>query len=137
MADSAPSTGSVFRTAAPAAPAKSAAPQAPGDPSHASDTHESDLFYTYEDDQKKPYAAEYFEVNDVWDKEPTLARDLKEIEGYVRSQVSDKKVDNSTKAAKEFLKELERKAGLSRYESHPQRIQKVLAYIDFKKVVDS
>jgi hypothetical protein len=86
---------------------------------------------------KKPYMADYFEISDVWDKEPTLARDLKEIEGYIRERVGNKKVDNSTKAANQYIKELERKAGLSRYESTPQRIQKVLAYIDFQKVVES
>lgn len=101
------------------------------------ETNESSLFATYEADQKKPYSADYFEISEIWDKEPSLARDLKEIEGYIREQVSNKKVDNSTKAAKEFLKEMERKAGLSRYESTPQRIQKILAYVDFKRVVES
>lgn len=137
MAESTSTGASVFRTASPATTDAPSAPVKAGDPSGTATTSVSDLFATYEGDQKKPYTAEYFEVSDIWDKEPTLARDLKEIEGYVRSQVENKKVDNSTKAAKEFLKEIERKAGLSRYESQPQRIQKILAYIDFKKVVDS
>jgi hypothetical protein len=126
----------VVRTASE--PVTTTETNAPGaDPSHISDSHEASLFATYEADQKHPYVADYFEVPDMWDKEETLARDLKEIEGYLRSRVENQKLANSTKAAKEFLKELERKAGLTRYESAPQRIEKILAYIDFKKVVDS
>lgn len=129
------SDGATFRTAAaPVAAADS--PTAAIDPSHVSDTHEASLFATYEADQKRPFMADYFEVPQVWDKEPGMSRDIKEIEGYIRQQVSDKKIDNSIKAVKEFVKELERKAGLSRYESTPQRIVKLLAYLDFRKVVD-
>lgn len=127
---------SVFRSASPAVDTAPATPMPTGDPTGGSTTNETSLFATYEADQKKPYVANYFEVSDVWDKEPTLARDLKEIEGYVRSQVEGKKVDNTTKAAAQFLKELERKSGLTRYENTNQRINKLLAYVDFLKVVD-
>lgn len=127
---------STFTTGQAAAPAVSQ-PVAQGDTSSGSVVSDSELLYTYEDEQKRPYTADYFEVPSVWDKEPALKRDLQEIEGYIRSQVTDGKLDNSTKAADLFLKELERKAGLTRYEAAPQRIQKLLAYIDFRKVVDS
>lgn len=129
------SDGSVFRTADAATPAPAETNAKAADPALVSDTSEKSLFASYEDDQKHPYTADYFEIKEVWDKEPTMARDLKEIEGYIREQVEGKKVHNSTKAAKEFMKELERKAGLSRYESVNQRITKVLAYIDFQRVV--
>lgn len=129
--------GSTFRTASVAAPASTEVSSAPADATQTADTHESSLFATYELDQKRPFMADYFEVGNVWDKEETLGRDLKEIEGYIRTQVEAEKVDNSIKAVKEYVKELERKAGLSRYESTSQRIQKILAYIDFRKVVES
>lgn len=128
---------STFRTAAPAVDTPAAKPMPTGDPTGGSTVSETSLFATYETDQKKPYVAHYLELDGVWDKEPSLARDIKEIEGYIRSQVEAKKIDNSTKAAAQYLKELERKAGLSRYESTPQRIQKILAYVDFQKVVNS
>lgn len=129
---------SVFRTAAEATPipTKTGGRVGAGDPSHIPDEHEASLFATYEDDQKSPYTAKYFEVDNVWKEEPTLARDLKEIEGYVREQVTSKKVANTVKAAQKFLKELERKAGLSTYESPNKRIDKLLAYIDFRRTVD-
>lgn len=130
------SEGAVFRTAQPATPAKESTPPPKGNPAGTATVRETDLFATYEQDQKKPYAAKYYGVENTWDKEPTLARDLKEIEGYVREQVTNKKVANETKAAEKFMRELERKAGLSTYENPNQRITKLLAYIDFKRVVD-
>jgi hypothetical protein len=94
------------------------------------------LFATYEDASGRPYAADYFEAPNVWNEDVGLARDLREIEGYVREQVRAGKVEDSTKAADQFLKEMERKAGLSRYEGVNQRITKILAYIDFRRTVD-
>jgi len=139
---------SVFRQADTSTPAPAPAPVAktaeptvdnpltPGGKSTV-DTKVSDLFATYEQDQGKPFVADYFDVGNVLNEEPTLARDLKEIEGYVRAQVEGKKIDNHTRAAGKFMKQLERDAGLTTYEATPNRIQKILAYIDFKKVVNS
>jgi hypothetical protein len=94
-----------------------------------------DLLVSYEEDQGKPYTAKYFDVENMWNKEPTLKRDIKEIDGYLKELVAKGKLDNSTKAADLYIKELERKAGLSRYESSTNRISKILAYIDFKRFV--
>jgi hypothetical protein len=93
------------------------------------------LLASYETDQGKPYPADYFELGNVWEREPALARDIREINGYIQEQLKQGKLDNSTKAASNFIKEMERKAGLSRYESTTNRISKILAYIDFQKVV--
>lgn len=126
-----------FRTAQPATEAKDQKTvKGVSDSSSPINTHAPELFATHEEDIGKPYTAEYFEITNVWDKDESLKRDVKEIEGYVRDQVRKGKVDNSTKAANQFLKELERKAGLSRYESSNTRIDKLLAYIDFQQVVN-
>lgn len=101
------------------------------------ETKEDSLLATYEQDQGKPFVAEYFDAVGVWDKEPSLMRDLQEIEAYIRDKVEKNQIDNSTRAGKEFLKNLEREAGLTRYESTSTRIAKILAFIDFKKVVES
>lgn len=101
------------------------------------ETKVPDLLVTHEDDTGTPYTAKYLEVENVWNDEPSLKRDVKEIEGYLRDQVKQGKVENSTKAAKQFLTDLERKAGLTRYESGAQKIEKLLAYIDFRRTVDA
>jgi len=95
-----------------------------------------ELVATYMDDQGKPYVAKYFDVESIAD-EPQFKRDLSEIEGFVQDRVKKGKLDNSTKAASDYLKELERKAGLSRYESTNKRISTLLEYIDFVKKVES
>lgn len=129
---------SVFRTAAPA-PVATSTDSAKGvdSPGVAPDTHEASLFATYEEDQGNPYSADYFEVKSIWKDEPTLANELKTIEGYIREKVTSKQLENNTKSAKKFIQELEKKAGTNQYENTNKRIQKLLAYIEFRKVVES
>lgn len=95
-----------------------------------------ELVATYMEDQGKPYAAKYYDVESIAD-EPQFKRDLSEIEGFIQDRVKKGKLDNSTKAASEYLKELEKKAGLSRYESTNKRISTILEYIDFIRKVES
>ena len=92
-----------------------------------------ELLVSYEEDQGKPYVAQYLELDTMWNKDKGLERDIREIDSYLKDQVSKGKLDNSTKAANQFIKELERSAGLTRYESVNNRISKLLPYIDFKR----
>jgi hypothetical protein len=96
-----------------------------------------DLLYTYEDEAKRPYVADYLEVANIWDKEPVLKSEISLLESYLRKMVVDKKIDNSTESAKKYLEHLEKKAGIESYESTTAKIAKLLKYINFKKVVDS
>lgn len=128
-------TNSVFRTSqTPEPEAEVKAEPVEIDVSTSSKVSVPDLFVSYEEDQGKPYTADYFELENTW-KQPELKREIEEINGYLKEQVTKGKVDNSTKAVSAFLKEMERKAGLSRYESTTNRISKILAYIDFQRVV--
>lgn len=128
-------TNSVFRTSqTPEPTAEVKAEPVDIDVSTSSKVSIPDLFVSYEEDQGKPYTADYFELEHTW-KQPELRREIEEINGYIKEQVTKGNVDNSTKAVDKFLKELERKAGLTRYESTTNRISKILAYIDFQKVV--
>lgn len=86
---------------------------------------------------KVPYVASYLEIENIWQKHPELKNDINHIEGYLRTQVAEGKLENSEKAKRLFLSEFERKAGTHPYESANQRITKILAYINFRKVVDS
>ena len=129
-------TDSVFRTAPsePTEPTEPTVQTTDLDTATSSKVSVPDLFVSYEEDQGKPYTADYFELEHTW-KQPELRREIEEINGYIKEQVSKGKVDNSTKAVAAYLKEMERKAGLTRYESTNNRITKILAYIDFQKVV--
>ena len=124
-----------FRTAAE--PVETAAPIKPEpDTPKVSDTHAPELVATYSSDMGKPYVAKYLEIEQFAD-EPEFKRDLSEIEGFIKERVEKKQLDNSTRAAEAYLKDLERKAGLSRYESTNKRITRLLAYIDFVRKVES
>lgn len=135
------SDDSIVRTATPVSPPVTASeataptPITEGGSGH--DTHIDTLLATYADDQGKPYVANYLEIEDVWKRQPELKLEVETIEGYLRKLVSEGKLDNSTRAAAKYLKEMEKKAGSNPYDSANQRIAKLLAYIDFKKVVDS
>ncbi len=96
----------------------------------------SDLVATYEAEHGKPYVAKYLNVENIA-SEHEFKRDLGEIEGFIRSRVENKQLDNSTHAADKYLKELEKKAGLTGYENANKRITSLLAYIEFIRKVES
>jgi hypothetical protein len=98
-------------------------------------THAPELVATYMEDMGKPYVAKYLNIESFADR-PEFARDLAEIEGFIKDRVAKGELDNSTKAADKYLKDLERKAGLTTYESTNQRITKLLAYIDFIRTIE-
>lgn len=100
------------------------------------ETHAPELLSTYQDDMGKPYVAKYLELDTVWDAEPHLRNELATIEGFIREQVKKGNLENSTKAADKYLKDLEKRAETNPYESTTNRISKLLAYIEFRNVVD-
>lgn len=99
--------------------------------------HAPELVATYSEDMGKPYVAKYLDMETMWDQEPTMAQEVKTIEAFVQDQVKKGNLDNSTRATDKFLKEIEKKAGLTGYETATKRISAILAYIDFKKVIDA
>ena len=131
-------TDTVFRTAqAPetppsAEPVQAAVSQA-GD---SVDTKAPDLLATYQEDQGRPYTADYFELSSIWDKTENLSQELKGIEKYLQELVADGKLDNSTKKAEQYLKDLEEKAGVSPFDTTNKRISRLTAYIQFRRTVD-
>jgi hypothetical protein len=96
----------------------------------------NDLMATYMDEHGKPYVAKYMNVENIAN-EPEFKRDLGEIEGFIKDRVEKKQLENSTQATDKYLKELEKKAGLTGYETANKRISSLLAYIDFVRKVES
>lgn len=128
---------SVFRSAQPDTPTDTPAPVKPiVDVGSPIETHIDSLLSTYQDDQGKPYVAQYLDLEGVWDSEPTLKNELNTVEGYLREQVKKGNLENTTKAAKKYLSDLEKKAQTNPYESTSNRLSKILAYIEFRNVVD-
>ncbi len=97
--------------------------------------HKDTLLATYQQEIGKPYVATYFELPNMWDKDPSTKNDLNTIEGYLKSKQASGDLENSTKAAAKYLREMEKKAETNPYESTTNRINKLIAYIDFQRVV--
>jgi hypothetical protein len=125
---------STFRT--PVAPVETVVEKPNTDNSVVSGETPNDLVATYADEHGKPYVAKYLNM-DKFANEPEFKRDLGEIEGFIKDRVEKKQLDNSTRATDKYLKELEKKAGLTGYESTNKRISSLLAYIDFIRKVES
>lgn len=123
-----------FRT--PVEPTESVTPKADTTNSVVSAKTPNDLVATYSDEHGKPYVAKYMNVENIAN-EPEFKRDLGEIEGFIKDRVSKGKLENSTHATDKYLKELEKKAGLTGYENANKRISSLLAYIDFVRKVES
>lgn len=125
-----------FRTPVADTPVAPSTPSEPGDVAVGSEVKETSLLASYEEETGRPYTADYFDLKNMWSREPGLQRDLQEINSYVLEQVKSGTLDNSTRSAEKFIKDMERSAGLTRYESANTRIAKLLAYIDFKRTVN-
>lgn len=123
-----------FRT--PVEPTESVTPKADTTNSAISTESKNDLVATYMDEHGKPYVAKYMQIENLAN-EPEYKRDLGEIEGFIQDRVSKKLLDNSTRATDKYLKELEKKAGLTGYENPNKKITSLLAYIDFVRKVES
>lgn len=95
-----------------------------------------ELLATYSEDQGKPYVAKYYDIENIWDDQPSMRYEVNLIEGFLQDQIKQGKLDNSVKAGEDFLKDLERRAEISPYESVNQKITKLIAYIEFRRIVD-
>lgn len=119
-------------------PTASEAPkEAPVDSRSTSSVEVPELLATYSEDQGKPYVAKYLDIENVWDQDSTLKHEVETIEGYIKDQISKGNLDNSVLAGDKFLKEMEKKAQISPYETSINKITKLLAYIEFRRVVES
>lgn len=123
-----------FRT--PVQPTESVTPDADTSNSVISTESTNDLVATYMDEHGKPYVAKCLGIENLAN-EPEYKRDLGELEGFIKDRVVKGKLENSTKATDKYLKELEKKAGLTGYENANKKISSLLAYIEFIRKIES
>lgn len=116
-------------------PTESVTPDADTSNSAISTESKNELVATYMDEKGKPYVAKYMNIENLAN-EPEYKRDLGELEGFIKDRVVKGKLENSTKATDKYLKELEKKAGLTGYENANKKISSLLAYINFVRVVE-
>lgn len=99
---------------------------------------ESELYATYEMDHNRPYLAEYFDIGDLWNNPDLTYKDeVGAIDKYLKSEIADKTLANTTKAVKDRVSQLERLAGVSPNASPALRVQQLAAFADYMSKLSS
>lgn len=88
----------------------------------------------YEAVNKKPFTVEHYELPEVW--EP-FSDDVSIIETYLQEKAEKGEIENSTQAAKELLKKVEKMVNSDKTERTVVKLAKVAAYIKFLKETEN
>jgi hypothetical protein len=137
LSDSATTTSAVFRSSSPSTPAESAPPQTVDTTTTGNSATNGQLLYTYEDEHKHPFTADYYQLAEFWNEKDGQSAEAKKIETHLKELVTEQELENSTTAAREYLKELEKKAGVEKSERTLMKLTKVAAYIDFLQTIQT
>lgn len=100
---------------------------------------ESDIevpFLDYRSEHKRPFCADFFELGEQGNEE-VYEDDIGEIESYLKDQISQGKMPNDTKMAKEKLKQMEKMVGYDKTERTVVKMAKLAAYVKFLRETDS
>lgn len=98
-----------------------------------------ELYATYELDHNAPYIAELFGIEGVWnDSGLSYKKEVQAIDAYLKTEITDKQLDNSITAVKTHIEQMERLAGVSKtapveikmkalasFASHMQRLNQI------------
>lgn len=101
--------------------------------------HKTDVetpFTEYRNENKLPFTADYMDVKLTWD-EADMVEDVTAIEDYLRNLVAVGDLSNSTKAAKEKLKSIEKMAGIDKLESQAQRLIKLAEFVKYLDKIET
>lgn len=112
-----------------------ASPKPAGD---GSTTEKADVevpFTEYRNVNKLPFTADYVDAKLTWD-EQLMTDDIMEIEDYLIELVNTGELDNSTKAARAKLKDMEKMANIDKIESKAQKLIKLAEFVHYMKRLD-
>lgn len=86
----------------------------------------------YEQLKGKPYTAEYYDVEKIWDNpDLDMKKDIKAIEKYYVSKVQRNEIADGKDNFKKFVKSLEKAIGVSDLTPNTVKISKLAKYIKF------
>lgn len=77
----------------------------------------------------KPFSVDYFELGKYWDTGDAYTEEINTIQDFFKHMVEQGKMDNSTAAAREKLKQIDRLVG--KQDRVAVRVGKVAAYVKF------
>lgn len=94
-------------------------------------------YLDFKNTHNKPFTAEYFELGSLWnDRDGGFSSELSIIENYMFNLIGNGKIANSTEAVSEKIKNIEKQAGIKKFETTNNRIAKVAAFTKFLRDVE-
>ena len=119
----------------PTASSQYAGPAKAGDGSTTEQSSVEVPFTEYRNLNKLPFTADYIDAKLTWD-EAGMVEDISKIEDYLTNLVQTGELENTTKSAKEKLKDLEKMAGIDKIESKAQRLIKLATFVEYLQNLD-
>jgi hypothetical protein len=93
-------------------------------------------FTNYRSEKNQSYIAKYLGIEEGWDDKNVYGKEINEIEEFFKDKIDRGDIDNSTEAVKETLKKYEKEIGCDKTERMVVKVQKLIAYLSFRRVVD-
>jgi len=93
-------------------------------------------FTNYRGEKDQSYIAKYLGIEEGWNDKNVYGKEIDEIEQYFKDKIGRGDIDNTTEAVKETLKKYEKEIGYDKTERMVVKVQKLIAYLSFRRVVD-
>ena len=86
----------------------------------------------YSHEHGTPFLVDHFELGSHWsDREGGFPEEVTAIENYLQSQVADRVIENSLKAVKNRLKEIERVTNMDKEDRAVVKLEVMAEYVKF------
>jgi hypothetical protein len=88
-------------------------------------------FTDYESAHAYPFVVEHYDLGKYWNTDSAYTGEVATIQQYIRGRIDSSEVDNSLGAVREFIKTMEKTAGVTKFDSTTVKVGKVAAYARF------
>jgi len=114
-----------------------AEPSKPADEKVTMGTGNEDVpFLDYRRFNHKPFMADYYGIENIWDVDATITKEVETVEDYLKQQVELGELRNKTEAVKKKIKKLEKMANIDETERTSDKMRKLVAFINYQKELE-
>lgn len=92
-------------------------------------------FTLYQQENKLPLTADYFDVKLTWD-EANMVGDIQAIESYMKQLVLSGEVEDSISKVRQKMKQIEKLANIDQLESTAQRIIRLSEFVRYLQRIE-
>ena len=93
-------------------------------------------FLDYRRFNHKPFMADYYGIENIWDVDSTITKEVETVEDYLKGQVEVGELKNDTEAVKKKIKKLEKMANIDDTERTSDKMRKLVAFINYQKELE-